>query len=63
MTEPKHTAGDCDKKGPHAGHDLSVELQKAAELRFLVLFANELISNLINIKTLNLTHIPQMIEV
>ena len=46
MTEPKHTAGDCDKKGPHAGHDLSVELQKAAELRFLVLFANELISNL-----------------
>jgi len=44
--ETKITAGDCDKKSSHAGHDFAIEFQKAAELRFLVFSCYQLISNL-----------------
>lgn len=40
------TAGDCDEKSSHAGHNLAIKFQKAAELRFLVFSCNQLISNL-----------------
>jgi hypothetical protein len=58
--ETEITAGDCDEKSSHAGHNLAIEFQKAAELRFLVLPCYQLISNLN--KTMNLTHFPELMN-